>query len=244
MIVDDFVMLGRTEPVESKRHGFTVCSAGYSMERRELMRIYPLPWPNNLKAWSLLRVPLRRPKQDNRVESWRIDAGETADDALAAVDVRGIAPCSRQFDHLQTFAVPSIRYANQRKPFPMSLAIIDPVHLEWGYARRRDLDPAEQYTLWDRREPAGPLHESDLIPTIRFTDDDGEHRLQLKEWGSHEYLRKNRDKSHGLWDALHLTDKNYRHLLLVGNQNNRRTSWLVIRLISERISQQQEMCFG
>jgi len=241
MIIEDFVMLGRTEPVESKKHGVTVCSAGYSVELRKLLRIYPFPWPNNISAGTLCRIPVRRPKDDNREESWRINSGETANDALRSVDILGQANRGNEFEFLQSIRVPSIKHANDKR---MSLAIIEPRLMTWGYERRPDMDPAEQIVMFERRECDGITHQSDLIKRINFEDEDGSHSLQLKDWGCNEWLRKDRMKPEQLWNNLKFTDASYEHLLLVGNQNHRRTSWLVIRTISRRKQFQQSLGFG
>lgn len=241
MIIEDFVMLGRTEPVESTKHGVTVCSAGYSVEWRKLVRVYPLPWPNNISAGTLCRMPLRRPRDDSREESWRINAGETAANALDAVEVLGQANRDNEYEFLKSLAVPSIKYANDNR---MSLAIIEPRNMTWAYERRPDMDPAEQIVMFERRESESVVHQSDLVRRIGFEDEDGPHSLQLKDWGCNEWLRKDRFKPEQLWDNLRFTDKSYEHLLLVGNQKNRRTSWLVIRTISRRITTQQSFGFG
>ncbi len=43
MIIDDFVMLGRTEPQQTRNSGVTVCSAGYSPSLGQFIRVYPKP---------------------------------------------------------------------------------------------------------------------------------------------------------------------------------------------------------
>lgn len=42
MHVEDFVVLGRTVPEESKKYGQRICMAGYSLENNQFLRIYPL----------------------------------------------------------------------------------------------------------------------------------------------------------------------------------------------------------
>lgn len=237
MILTDFTMLGRTEPTESKKHGPCVCSAGYSRELRSLIRIYPLPWPNDIRMWSRCTVPLRRPKDDNRAESWRIDVeDDDVDAAERAVTITGRADKDAEFDFLSSLAVSGIKEMNEER---RSLAIIRPRFLRGFFDRRQDVDPAEQYTLFERREHDGVVHRSDLIPRLQFIDEAGnQSRLSLKEWGCSEWLRKNRDQAGQLWDNLSIGDSAYEHLLFIGNQNHQRTSWLVISVIKRRISSQ------
>lgn len=241
MIIEDFVMLGRTEPTESKKHGVAICSAGYSRELRQLIRVYPLPWPNRIGAWNRCRIPLRRPRQDSRFESWRIDVDGDAKDAEAAVEIQGTVQKDDEFDFLKGMLSPSIASLNERR---RSLGIIAPASPIGTFKRREDVDPEEQLTLFERIVAQGPTHKSDLIPMLEFSDADGEHKLSLREWGCAEYLRKNRSNAEGLWTALNLTKPNYEHLLLVGNQANARNSWLIIRLISRRKTTQQALFGG
>jgi hypothetical protein len=230
MRLDDFIMLGRTEPAESKKYGVAVCSAGYSRELRQFVRIYPLPFPNNIRKWSRCTIPLRRPRDDNRLESWRIDVpSDSAEEAMRAVEVHGRMEKDAEFDWLKQNAAKSIAELNARRA---SLGIIDPKSLSWRFDRREDVDPAEQGVLFDRIVHDGPTFRSDLIARLQFLDADGWHTLTLKEWGCTEWLRKSREQAHCLWDNLKFTDNDYEHLLFVGNQNNQRTSWLVISTIS------------
>lgn len=238
MIVDDFVMLGRTEPTESRKNGVAICSAGYSRELRSLIRIYPLPWPNSIGAWSRCRVPLRRPRQDSRDESWRIDFGDTARDAEAAVKILGSVNKDDEFEFLAGMAAHSIARLNEQR---RSLGIIRPLAMRGDFERRDCVDPEEQLTLFERIVADGPTHKSDLVPKIGFSDPDGSHRLSLRDWGCSEFLRKNRHNAEGLWGALNLMRTDYEHLLLVGNQANARNAWLVIRIISRRRSVQQNL---
>ena len=42
------------------------------------------------------------------------------------------------------------------------------------------------------------------MPYLTFHDGAGEHTLQMREWGTFEYLRKHEFKGEGLDKALHL----------------------------------------
>jgi hypothetical protein len=177
-------------------------------------------------SWTVARINVRRPTQDNRLESWRLN------DTTVAIEQ--IRKTEQEFDLLQSLSVPSIKSLNENR---LSLGIIRPTYVSPHFSRREEIDPFEQATLWDRLESSGPLHKSDLVPRVRFGDADGSHSLQIKEWGCAEFLRKHRSNAGALWDApgLRLNSKDHEHLLLVGNQKDRRSSWLVIRVISRRI---------
>jgi hypothetical protein len=236
MIIEDFTMLGRTEPTESKKYGPCVCSAGYSREMRQFIRIYPLPISNQIPKWQRCVIPVRRPRDDSRDESWRINVpDDSADRAASAVTKIDSAKKDAEFDWLRSMAATSISDLNKRRA---SLAIIDPKSMRWGFDRRSDVDPADQLTLFDRMEYDGAVHRSDLVPKVTFEDAAGFHTLSLKEWGCAEWLRKRRLDCHQLWSNLRFDDAMYEHLLFVGNQNNHRNSWLIISTVSRRKTSQ------
>ncbi len=74
--VEDFVVLGRTVPEDSKRYGKKICMAGYSPDLNQFLRVYPLMLPigdsadsNDFKARHAYSLDLRRNDQDNGIES-------------------------------------------------------------------------------------------------------------------------------------------------------------------------------
>jgi hypothetical protein len=51
------------------------------------------------------------------------------------------------------------------------------------------------------------------------------------EWGAFEWIRKNSGNEYKIIENWRLTDPQYEHFLLVGNQVKHRTSFLVINII-------------
>jgi hypothetical protein len=237
MICEDFIMLGRTVPEESKKHGITVCSAGYSKEMRELLRIYPLPRHNGIEKWTQCVVPLRRNSSDNRKESWRINcAGDSSNDALGSISVVGKSNRKEEFDFLKSMASDSIKKLNEDRK---SLAIVAPSYIKGRLEPVDGVDPYYQMTIWER-QGEGRL---DINPRVQFHLADGFHDLQFREWGAHELIRKNREDADDLFDVLNFTNPAYEHLLLIGNMNQHRNNWLVISSISRKKEKQEDM-FG
>jgi hypothetical protein len=219
MIIEDFVMLGRTVPEESKKHGLVVCSAGYSRELRQFMRVYPIMMIDRVPKWSRCKIGLKRNPDDSRVESWRLQQDH-------GIEVAGAAKKSDEFDFLSSLKSSSIAELNDRRA---SLGIIRVGNVSWRFD---GMQPNEEYLM--SLFPSESGSEEKKKPRVLFSDDDGEHDLQIRDWGAHEFLRKNPGKHADLWGALKLTDKTYEHLLFVGNHNQHRSSWLVISIISEQ----------
>lgn len=219
MIIDDFVMLGRTVPEQSKKHGLVSCSAGYSREMQGFMRIYPVPARLDVPRWSVCKIHLERPSTDNRKESFRIKDG-------TKIEIIGKRKKDDEYDYLESLRSPSIAVLNQDRE---SLAIIRPENLTYRFDGAK---PGEEYQMslpWMERErPETPK------PRVQFFDDSGKHDLQLRDLGSSIFLKKYRLDQ--LWSALKLDDPGYEHLFFCGNHNQHRNNWLVISVVSRKIN--------
>lgn len=212
-------MLGRTVPEDSKKYGKVVCSAGYSSELKQFMRIYPIQPFNAIPKWSMCCIALRRNNLDSRLESWRLKD--------ESVKLSGKANKDDEFQILKKLSSPSIKVLNSEKA---SLGIIMPEKISFNFD---GMKIGEEYL-----QSLFPNETNEIKkPRIQFNDIDGLHNLQLRDWGSYEFLRKNPDESYKLWDALKLTDSNYEHLLFVGNHAQHRNVWLVIGIISSKKKQ-------
>lgn len=225
MIIEDFVMLGRTVPEHSKRHGLVACSAGYSREFGGFMRVYPLPMASSIKRWEICRIELERPKNDNRKESFRIKHG-------SSIEVVGKARKDDEFDFLSSIASRSIASLNQDRD---SLAILRPINLGYRFDKMKQGEEHQMdLPMFDDEVPETPK------PRIQFNDMDGHHDIQLRDWGSTILMQRGYEKQ-TLWKALRFGDPDYEHLLFCGNHNVHRNNWLVISVIFRAKSRNMEL---
>lgn len=237
MTIDDFVMLGTTVP-EPKSDGRTfVCSAGYSATLRSLVRIYPLAKFGAPARWSLSTVKLERNPQDSRVESFKL-AGDRSPDAHRRINnvfqSDGASPKAGRAELLRKCAVGSIAEANERR---LSLAVIHARDLELEFEHNPGSPDSPQLALFplEGEEPQG-ARRFPFIPRLHFEDEQGHHRLMLRDWGVYELMRKNNnlalitetERRVYVGKALHLDPS---CSLLVGNLNNQRNAWLVISVL-------------
>jgi len=233
IVLDDFVMLGKTVPEPSSDGRIFVCSAGVSAELRRLIRIYPLARKGSPPRWRRCRVPLERNPKDSREESFKIAGDRTAD---------GHPLINRQFELLdevkprdrmallKPFVVNSIAEANKKR---RSLAVIHPEALDLHFQFNPTSPDSPQEALFEiegEKEPQGAKRFA-YIPRLNFKDECGPHDLMLRDWGCYEFMRKHGDTyaKQNMASALHLKRSSS---LLVGNFNQHRTSWLVISVIS------------
>ena len=125
MILEDFVMLGKTTPETDRQGRVTVCSAGWSPELKQLVRVYPLSTKKAPPDFSVSQVRLERNSRDTRPESWKIQGDRDIsvhENINSRFDVKSII--NDWSSLLNTIPqVGSMAEANSRK---LSLAIVEP----------------------------------------------------------------------------------------------------------------------
>lgn len=230
--IDDFVMLGKTVPEPSSDGRIFVCSAGVSPQLKQLIRIYPLSRYGAPPRWSVNTVRLERNPKDHRPASWKL-AGDRQGNAHDDINnvftpVKKEYPRAARASLLRPYEVASIKEANARR---LSLAVLHPDRYDLGFDYNPDSPDSPQIALFEsgKPEPQGAKRFA-YIPRLHFRDDDGEHRLMLRDWGCFEFMRKHGDHRRSeLPDGLHLSPSSS---LLIGNFNRHFTSWLVISVLN------------
>lgn len=231
MIAEQFVMLGKTVPETTSDGRLTVCTAGYDLELRKPIRIYPLARQLCPKRWSVSRVPLERNAKDSREESWKI-RGDRSPERHGLINsiiepVEKRIGDAQQREILNDLAVGSLSEANAKRN---SLCVIFPRRVPILDFKKREqtelpkLEPTPD--LFGACKELPVMQRFPWHPRIMFEDDDGDHNLMLREWGCYELMRKyGREANAKMSDALNLSTA---PPLLCGNFAAHRTSWLVI----------------
>lgn len=219
MRVDDWICLGRTVPEESKKYGHRVCSAGYSHELNQFMRIYPLPVQSDLTQRAIASVELSRNSSDSRRESWCLANRDVSD-----IRVTGKASMCDISQFLSQTSVESLDELNDRR---MSIGALRLHGAVGEFVERKAACNPQQRLLFDVCDRSFGANQIDLIPYISFFDRRGSlHRLQVREWGCYEFLRKHRSDAGDLWSAMRLTTDE--SIAVVGNMNAHRNVWMII----------------
>ncbi len=234
MILDDFVFLGTTVPEQMSDGRVVRCSAGYSHERRSLVRVYPLSPFASIKRWDRYRLDLESNAKDCRLESYKL-RGDRADVEALTRDLvencrLGQVARTARLAEVDRYLVPSIAWLNGQR---RSLGIIAP-DLE-GY--RFEVDPIAddavmQLPGFEVTAPEWGRHSFPRRPRIVFSDADGRHDLSLNEHGVYEWLRKEPAAASKVFENLRFGDSEREVRLLVGNLANHRTAWVVIAYLS------------
>ena len=236
MHVEDFVVLGRTVPEESKRYGQRICMAGYSQENNQFLRVYPLMVPvgeiadtNGFRARYTYSMDLQRNPSDSRSESWRLvdEKNPTGTKWDRATE----CPKQKLVELLKKRVVPSIQALNDCK---LSLGVVQVEANDWaGYAIPRESpEQAEPHRTLFENIADSEIDQAAIkfVPYIRFKDSEGEHNLQVREWGAYQLLSKAPycDNPDSLWSAPAYR-KGHGLLMVLGNMCNHRTNWLIIK---------------
>lgn len=231
MRIDDLIILGRTEPQETKTSGIVVCTAGYSHELKQFMRIYPLSWGyNQLPRWSIITAELKRNNKDSRRESWRISCDKD-EDSYSKIDVISKAIKDNEFCYLKGLSL-TIDELNATKS---SLGILNPTSkISVTFKQSNTAENKNQASLFEVEKAKCPIAKNFVQPRLLFNTGDRFNNLRLDDWGSYELIRKNPENIDILESALRLNDEKYEHLLFVGNLNALRNVWIVISVISKK----------
>lgn len=219
MILHDCICLGRTVPEESKKYGKKVCSIFWSPELRQLIRVYPLMIENPCKARSMADLELVPNPHDSREESFKLKHPEDG-----ILSVHGMKDSSDIRKILESKVADSIKTLNDKRK---SIGVIksNAAGLIKKISNQPDIDQDQKLLFDDIFESME--FRTKIVPYICFSDATGNHTLQIREWGCWEYIRKNSDESKKVFDNLALTQSE--QYLIVGNMNNYRTTWLVVK---------------
>ena len=215
MILEDFVMLGKTAPEMDRQGRMTVCSAGWSPELRQLIRIYPLAVENAPPNFSVSQVKLERNHKDSRHESWKI-AGDRGVDVHHNINSRfEVKRMLNDWNGLvdQIPVVSSIKDANARR---LSLAVIQPEDRPEFYLER---NKAKEVV-----KKAAGSKSFKYIPRLNFKLGDSNHKIKYLNQEVYDYITPT-SKSN-FWKVKNRFKNNPK--LLVGNMFAYRNNWLVI----------------
>jgi hypothetical protein len=234
MIIEDFVMLGQTVPETNSDGREFVCTAGYSLELREPVRIYPMARGSCPHRWSMSRIPLERNTKDSRNESWKIRGDRSCEqhrhvNSVIETVQRKIDP-ETQRNIVSAMQARSLTQANEER---RSLCVLFPSEVPTlCFKEGEQAEMAPTPDLFGSARELPVMQRFKWHPRLRFVDEDGNrHDLMLREWGCYELMRKkgNDYSIYHLEQALNLSTA---PPLLCGNFNRHRNAWLVISVFS------------
>jgi hypothetical protein len=244
ILIDDFVMLGKTVPEEDSQGRVTVCSAGFSPQLRGLLRLYPLARYEAPGRWTMSTVRLERNIKDQRAESWKLhgERDRAHHDYINRTAFENIGPAiapDRRPEMLRPFVIDWVDRNEilDRHGRHISLALVEPHEMQLEFEFNPGSPDSPQMALFDTwEEKTTGAKRFPWIPRIRFDDSQGRQPPMLRDWGVYERMRKEVDfavwpeseRRRHLVEALHLDPT---CSLLIGNFNRHRTEWLIISVL-------------
>lgn len=243
----NYVVLGQTIPEKSRKYGLRVCTAGYDIVNKEFVRVYPLAVDRHFKRWeNYFHLPVRKNPNDSRPESWRLQEG--AINKLSDLPKAKISRKGAKVDLLQSiYYQHKYRSINELNEDRKSLAVIKLKNIQ-PYFVAQDKKPVNTKQL-DLFLDDGNV-DTDFFtregfkfqPRVKFKDEAGKpHDLGLFSWDAYMHQSKLAPLygQDNLWQVLNAPG-NSEKFALIGNQNNRRSSWLIITLFSEYTNHKQQ----
>ena len=230
-VIGDLVILGRGAPDTMRDGRVTICVAGWS-PTLGFIRVYPTRTSSPLQQWNVVSVPVERNPNDNRPESWKIQGSSGEWDRLdRKIRVERRVTRAERLQLVPPLTTGCVKDLNEKR---ISLGIIHPSSLEGYLSERSDVDPSVQQTLLGETLPktkANFQHQPRLRFRCESCRQEGGHDQQIIEWGCYVWFGKSPGRESQVFENLRVSDPEYEKYLLVGNQNNHRTSYVVIGVI-------------
>jgi len=180
----DAVVMIKAAPQVCQRHGETVCCAGISLDGKWL-RLYPVSFRNLSDAqkfgrWDCVHFKWRKPKDDPRLESLRVDQD--------SICITGSLKPSERERFLSNLIVTSL---DKEREKGRSLALLKAEKLSFKIAKRKAEDVAKDQARFDAlRAQPDMFNSKTIIPynpcpyefKYRYQTDDGAREGTCQDW--------------------------------------------------------------
>jgi hypothetical protein len=248
MEIDNVIILGRAVPEQTKDGRITVCAAGWC-EQHGFIRLYPTRVDSPLKLWSVISVDVERNPRDSRGESWKLlDSRHGWEKINNHISVKGEVNQKKRLKLLESIKSNCVNCINQKKS---SLGIIRPIIKHW-YLATNSMHFKAYQPLFSMMEHSSIRTKRNYFaePRLRYLCGNScsvkqFHDMQLLDWGCYEWMKKNPQQPEGIWRNMGIgSEDEWTHYFLVGNQENQRTSYMVINVLRQKNQEIQPSLFS
>lgn len=246
------IILIKAAPQVGQRHGETVCCAGISLDGRWL-RLYPVSFRNLADAqkfgrWDRIHFKWRKPNDDRRIESLRVDQD--------SISIDGILKPSERERFLSGLIVTSL---DREREKGKSLALLKPLITGFKINKRKDEDIASDRASFDAlRAQRDMFNTKSIIPytpcpyefKYKYQTDDGAREGTCQDWEIEAtYFKWSRDygekvaleKMHQVF-GVEYPQKGM--LLAMGTHSLHPNTWLINGVIRQDDIRQSSLPFG
>lgn len=233
--INDYLILGKACPDRSRKYGHAICTAGYSFERNEFIRLFPmwiqLSW--KIRRWNIIRVPIESKISDYRSESYAVRDRNSRDELREKIQL--VSRYKDGITFIRSHYGPCINELNNQK---RSLGIVKVKEIKKCYFKER-----EKYTSLVPRDLLGNAivtkRNYPYVPRIVWRGEKctvkSFHDTQILDWGAYEFMRKtgkDLERLKQLWLNYRLNIENREIYFFLGNVAYRPTSFMVISIYS------------
>lgn len=230
--LDDVVILGLAVPEQHRDGRKTICVAAYHQDLG-MIRIFPCSAEMGLSRWQKVSVSLEKNPKDTRYESYRLYGSDSGFAGCSIASSKSKVAREKRIDILEKLKCKCVSEINTAR---FSLGVVKPIIEDVWIDNNPTFDKQRQSHLsivddkWLKTKGDYPYQ-----PRIRYrcSDSCNGHSQTILEWGAFEWMRKNPKVEDivRLRNNWMLGDSEYEHYLIVGNQLQHRTSFIVINLI-------------
>ncbi|MBV9548986.1 MAG: hypothetical protein JO256_04865 [Alphaproteobacteria bacterium] len=231
----DAIVLIKAAPQVGQRHGETVCCAGISLHG-EWLRMYPVCFRNlddaqKFGRWDRVHFKWRKPKDDPRVESLRVDQ--------ESITITGSLRPTERARFLGSLIVTSL---DKEREKGRSLALLKAQVHSFKINKRSEEDIANDRARFDAlRSQPDMFNTREIIPyspcpyefKYKYQTDDGVREGTCQDWEM-EATYFNLSKQYGEQDALSYMQKTFGEeypkkgmLLAMGTHSLYPETWLI-----------------
>jgi hypothetical protein len=247
-IIKKILVTVKAYPNPSKKYGETTCCAGVDLSNFQLIRLYPIPYrdlDNNqkFKKYSIIDVECSLPKNDNRPESFHVNADSI--NVIEYLDPEKGTWEKRKKIVLKVPVKSMCQVYKDAEENNVSLALIKPenVTFEWAKKSLSDQKTREacyaQLNLFNKEKK--PIEKIPLDFYYKFkcanTNECPSHKLPIIDWELRQSYRKWQGQYSDEKTLLEMIEKKWLDIsntekkdvyFYVGNMNHLRKTFMVL----------------
>jgi hypothetical protein len=178
------IILVKASPQVGRRHGETVCCAGVN-DKGEWLRLYPVSFrtldqARQFRRWDRIRFRWKRPHDDHRMESLRVDH--------ESIEIVGEL---KQRERLNFLSMLEVTYINKVKAEGKTLALLRPRDLKFSIEKKSQTELTEEKLKFQALAAQADMFKTTpLIPydpcpyafKYSYVTDDGEREGTCQDW--------------------------------------------------------------
>jgi len=225
--IDNLVILGTAVPELRKDGHKTVCVAGWNKDLG-FVRIYPCNAEMGLHRWDVVSVTVEGNNKDTRFESWKL-IGEAP-----SIFKTGRIEGTDRKDLMEATVSLCVTDINNMK---LSLGVIQAHHITTKLTKNSSLNNQETFSELENDNRWLKTRGDYLLqPKLEFNCGNAcrsknKHSQTVLEWGAYEWVRKNPENIHQLFNNWKINNPDYDIFFVVGNLCRHRNSFIIISVI-------------